>query len=61
MFTRTAVKELTYKSFEQVGPAQWKKLKVNVKREFEDEYWSDDGLQEEIVNEFFLLVVLMMQ
>ena len=34
MFTRTAVKELTYKSFE-------------------DEYWSDDGLQEEIVNELF--------
>ena len=60
LFTLTAVKELTYKGFEQVVLAQWKKLINHVQREFEDKYWTDDGLQEEIVDEFvFLLAVLM--
>ena len=50
---QSAVKELTYKGFEQVGPAQWKKLIDHVQRMFEDKYWTDDGLQEESVDEFF--------
>ena len=52
LFTLSAVKELTYNGFEQVGPAQWKKLIDHVQREFEDKYWTDDGLQEERVDEF---------
>ena len=47
LFTLTAVKELTYKGFEQVVPAQWKKLIDHVQQ-----YRTDDGLQEEIVDEF---------
>ena len=52
LFTLIAVKELTSKSFEQVGPAQGKKLIDHVQHDFEYKYWTDDGLQEEIVDEF---------
>ena len=36
--------------FEQVGPPQWKKMINQVQSEFEDKYWTDGGLQEEIVD-----------
>lgn len=32
----------------------------HVQPEFEDKYWSDDGLQEESINVYFLLAVSMM-
>ena len=38
---------VTYKGFDQVGPAAWKKLIEYVQRVFEDKYWLDDGLQDE--------------
>lgn len=56
LFTLTAVKELMYKGFDQVGPANWKKLVEHVQREFEDKYWRDDGLQEECIDEFVISV-----
>ena len=31
-----------------------------MQHDFEDKYWSDDGLQEEIVNEFCLFFVLLL-
>ena len=56
LFTLTAVKELTYKGFDEVTPERWKKLVEHVQREFEDRYWRDDGLQEEIISEFVIRV-----
>ena len=44
--------------FEQVGPPQWKKMINQVQSEFEDKYWTDGGLQEEIVD-FWGVAVLM--
>ena len=54
LFTLTPVKELTYKGFDQVGPAQWKKLVEHVQRDFEDRYWRDDNLEEEYIDEFVI-------
>ena len=54
LFTLTAVKELTYRGFDQVGPANWKKLVEHVQRAFEDKYWRDDDLQEEYIDEFII-------
>ena len=51
----TAVKELTYRGIDQVGPGNWKKLVEHVERAFEDKYWRDDGLQEEY--EFIIISV----
>ena len=58
LFTLTAVKELTYRAFDQVGPANWKKLGEHayVKQAFKDKYLHDDGLQEECVDEFIISV-----
>ena len=56
MFTLSAVKDLTYKGFEEVGPAQWKKLVEHVQRQFEDKFWLDDGLQEESIDIFVIHV-----
>ena len=56
LFTLTAVKELTYRGIDQVGPANWKKLVEHVERAFEDKYWRDDGLQEECIDEFIISV-----
>ena len=53
LFTLTAVKELTYRGFDQVGPANWKKLVEHVQRAFEDKYWRDDDLQE-YIDEFII-------
>ena len=50
LFTLSAVKELTYKAFDQVIPEQWKKLIDHVRREFENRYWHDDGLQKEAID-----------
>ena len=55
LFTQSAVKELTYKGFDQVTPEQLKKLIDHVRPEFEDRYWHDDGLQEGI-DEFSISV-----
>ena len=52
LFTLTAVKELTFKGFDQVGAEDWKKLIEHVRRKFEDKYWAEDGLQEEGMDEF---------
>ena len=50
LFTLTAIKELTYRSFDQVGPANWKKLVEHanweklvehVEQAFEDKYRRD--------------------
>ena len=61
LFTLSAVKELTYKGLEQVGPAQWKKLIDHVQREFEDKYWTDMAYKKKVsMNFIFLLAVLMM-
>ena len=54
LFTLTAVKELTYRGFDQVGPANWKKLVEHVQRAFEDKYWRDGDLQEEYIDEFII-------
>ena len=54
LLTLTAVKELTYRGFDQVGPANWKKLVEHVQRAFEDKYWRDDDLQEEYIDEFII-------
>ena len=54
LFTLTAVKELTYRGFDQVGPANWKKLVEHVQQAFEDKYWRDDDLQEEYIDEFII-------
>ena len=56
LFTLTAVKQLTYQGFDEVTPEHWKKLVEHVQREFEDRYWRDDGLQEEIISEFVIRV-----
>ena len=56
LFTLTAVKELTFKGFDQVGAEDWKKLIEHVRRKFEDKYWAEDGLQEEDVDEFVFRV-----
>ena len=48
LLTVSAVKDLTYKGFDQVGPAKWKNL---IERAFEDKYWPDGGLQEESIDE----------
>ena len=56
LFTLTAVKELTFKGFDQVGAEDWKKLIEHVRRKFEDKYWAEDGLQEEGVDEFVFRV-----
>ena len=37
-------------------PEQWKKCIDHVRREFEDRYWQDDGLQEEGIDEFIIRV-----
>ena len=50
------MKDLTYKSFYQVGPAEWIRLIEHVQRVFEDKYWLDDGLQEESIDEFVICV-----
>ena len=55
LFTLTAIKELTYRGIDQIGPANWKKLVEHVERAFEDKYWRDDGLQERI-DEFIISV-----
>ena len=49
------MKDLTYKGFDQVGPAEWKILIERVQRVFEDRYWLDDGLQEESIDEFVMV------
>lgn len=46
------MKDLTYKGFDQVGPAKWKKVIEHV----QDKYWLDDGLQEESIDEFVIRV-----
>lgn len=51
-----AVKELTYRGFDQVGPVNWKKLVDYAQWPFEDKYWHDDGLQEEYIHEFITTV-----
>ena len=56
LFTLKAVKELTYRGIDQVGPTNWKKLVEHVERAFEDKYWCDDGLQEECIDEFIISV-----
>ena len=46
------MKDLTYKGFDHVGPAEY------IQRVFEDKYWLDDGLQEEVLtNLWYVLVV----
>ena len=45
LFTLTAIKELTFKGFEQLGAEDWKKLIEHVRKKFEDKYWAEDGLQ----------------
>ena len=42
--------------FEQVGPAEWKRLIEHVQRAFEDKYWLDDGLQVESIDDFIIRV-----
>ena len=54
LFTLTAVKELTYGGFDQVGAAKWKKLIEHVESKFENKYWDEDGLQEERIDEFII-------
>ena len=57
LFTLTAVKELTYRGIDQVGPSNWKKLVEHVERAFVDKYWCDDGLQEECIEDVFIISV----
>ena len=56
LFTLTAVKELTYRGIDQVGPANWKKLVEHIERAFKDKYWCDDGLQKECIDKFIISV-----
>ena len=56
LFTLTAVKELTFEGFDQVGADDWKKLIEHAQVKFEDKYWLEDGLQEESMDEFIIHV-----
>ena len=51
LFTLSAVKDLTYEGIQKVDSSLWKKLVEHVRREFEDKYWVDDGLQ---IKEFII-------
>ena len=54
LFTLTAVKELTYRGFDQVGAMERKKLIEHIQSKFEDKYWFEDGLFEESIFEFII-------
>ena len=44
------------KGFNQVEADNWKKLIEHVRREFEDKYWAEDGLQQEGVDKLVFCV-----
>ena len=45
---------MVWKGFDVVTPDNWKSLIQHVKIHFEDHYWSNDGLYEELVYEFII-------
>ena len=56
MFNLREVEQLAWKGFDVVTPDCWKSLIQHVKIHFEDHYWSNDGLYEELVDEFIIRV-----
>ena len=55
-FNLHEVEKLAWEDFDVVRPDCWKSLIQHVKIHFEDHYWSNDGLYEELVDEFNILV-----
>ena len=56
IFNLREVEQLAWKGFDVVTPDRWKSLIEHVKIHFEDHYWSNDGLYEELVDEFIIRV-----
>ena len=48
--------QLAWEGFDVVTLDRWKSLIQHVKIHFEDHYWSNDGLYEELVDEFIIQV-----
>ncbi|XP_065889075.1 uncharacterized protein [Dysidea avara] len=55
-FTLTEVKELVYQGFEAVTSERWQSLIKHVQEEVEDHYWEQDGLHEELLEQFLIHV-----
>ena len=55
-FNLREVEQLAWEGFDVVTPDRWKSLIEHVKIHFEDHYWSNDGLYEELVDEFIIRV-----
>ena len=55
-FNLRQVEQLAWEDFDVVTPDRWKSLIQLVKIHFEDHYWSNNGLYEELVDEFIIRV-----
>ena len=56
VFNLCEVKQLAWEGFDVVTPNRWKNLIQHVKINFEDDYWSNDGLCEELVDEYIIRI-----
>ena len=55
-FNLREIEQLAWDCLDVVIPDPWKSLIRHVKIHFEDHYWSNDGLYEELVDEFIIRV-----
>ena len=55
-FNLRQVEQLAWEDFDVVIPDRWKSLIQHVNIHFEDHYWSNDGLYEELVDMFITRV-----
>jgi hypothetical protein len=55
-FNLTEVEKLAWKGFEKVTANDWQKLIEHVKVNFEDHYWANDGLYEDLIEDFTISV-----
>ena len=56
VFNLREVEQLAWKGFDVVTPDRWKSLVQHVEIHFEDHYWSNDGLHEQLMDEFIIRV-----
>ena len=55
-FNLREVEQLVQEGYDVVTPDRWKSLIEHVKIHFEDNYWSNDGLYEKLVDKFIIQV-----
>ena len=53
-FNLSEVEQLAWEGFDIVTPDHWKSLIQHVQIHFQDHYWYNDGLYEELVDEFII-------